>query len=768
MYRYGLAGDTQAAARAYDLLKTILQEDPENHLVKAYLGSAISLLGRDSTDSNERFKYTIKGLKILDKVVALEPENIEIRGLRAFLCARLPEQYFHRNDTAIEDFAYLVSRYEEDDCLFTKDFYCQLLFELGLALNRLGRKKETESTCFKLLSLTDDPKYKELIKQEGIVISNKPSGKKKVERGFAVNSNWTKVKDEKLQEAISLHSRALTNSKPAIEKAFEIFKQAHKRNPQDPLVRAYYADCLAIMGLSSSDTAVMFRHTSHAIKNLDQAVNESPDNLTIRFLRGYNSYRIPEAFFKRTLTAIHDFEYLIRKYEQDPSIFEEETYGQLLCDLGHSYERLDLKEDAKEAWIKLSQFGDSKFKILVDEMIKDDSELSFIELGANPSFDELLKEGQRLYYFAVAGNKQAGLRAQELLRRACFADPLSALAECYYGSCLAVTGRNATNPQEMFQSFFKGLNHLKKGVAKNPNDPQLRLLLADLYHNLSPSFFPASDKAIKEFKFLKMAYEKDNSIFSEEVYFQVLYDLGVCHQSAGEADKAQKVWQMLSKKTADPKFKLLTDVEKEGDADMKATDTVREKYKEIAEELASERSKERSGRKEKKSKGKSKRGSKDQIEELISQGIEDSHKKSKLKNRKKVSKRSKEISVERKRHQEKEKTKDNPSEEKSSRKERKKGREKAIEKAQGKMGKKSSRRGKQRTKDEQPEQKSSSKGKKEGREKAIEIARGIMEEVKSSRMDKRKNREKVIERIMEMVTKKGGSRVKETTPEDQE
>ncbi|MDP4160129.1 MAG: hypothetical protein Q8911_10280, partial [Bacillota bacterium] len=431
LYRLGLAGDKEAVAKAYELLKTILQKDPDNHLAQAYLGSVTSLLGRDGNDQNERFKFAIKGLKILDRVVSFVPDNIEIRGLRAFLCGKLPEQYFHRSETAIEDFSFLVARYDEDNSLFPKEFYCQLLLELGLAYNRLDKKKEAESTCRKLLSITDDPKYEALVKQEGILVS-KSKRQKLAERIYASKSNWTKAKDnEKLEEAVALYRRALDHDKLAVDQAYDIFNLLQKRNPQDPLIRAYYADCLSLLAQSSADTSVLFRHATHSIKNLDQAVNASPDNITIRFIRGYNSYRIPEAFFKRTFTAIHDFEYLISKYEQDPSIFEQEIYLQLLRDLGHSYERLELDEEAKAAWKKLSQSDNPEYSTLGSEMLNGNTETSFSKLGDNPSVAELIQEGIRLYEFAEGGNKKAGLKAQELLRRACFADPVNSLAEGY-------------------------------------------------------------------------------------------------------------------------------------------------------------------------------------------------------------------------------------------------------------------------------------------------------------------------------------------------
>jgi tetratricopeptide (TPR) repeat protein len=596
LYRLGIAGDKKAVAQAYELLKKVHESDPDNRLVEAYLGSATSLLGRDAADPNERFKLVLQGLKVLDKLVSLEPENTEIRTLRAFQCSKLPEMYFHRTDTAIEDFSYLVSRFEENNSLFPTEFYYQILIELGSAYNRLDRKKEAQAIFKKLLSKTDDPKYQALVEQEGVVDSSpeKPKWQKQLEKRPVIKNDWAKAKDdEKLQNAISLHSKALASDTQDAEKALEFFEKAHKRRPEDPLIKAYYADCLSLVGQKATDTSKMFRNAIQSMRNFDQAVNASPDNISIRLLRGNNSYRLPEAFFRRTLTAICDFEYIVQKVEQDPSILPQETYWQILHDLGDAYQRLDMEEDAQAIWNKLAQSGDPQYQTIAEEMINQAYVTDSLDLGPNPSSDELLQEGIRLYDLAVAGNKKAGLKAEELLQKAYQTAPSNALAQAYYGSIMVVNGRNSMDPQLMFSSYFKGLDNVKKAIARNSKDVRLNLLLAYLTYNYAPNFVASTDQAIKQFKYLKMAYEKDNSLFDEEQYLKILYDLGVCYQRAGQTEQAQKVWQRLLKKTSDSKYQQLLGAEEEGDMD-KDRESAKEKYKAMAMEIAKEKARERS------------------------------------------------------------------------------------------------------------------------------------------------------------------------------
>ncbi len=167
LHNSGVDGDKDAVKKAHKLFKKICAENPGDCLAEAYLGSTTALLGRDEIEPNKRFKLALDGLKILDRAVAREPDNIEIRILRGFVCHRLPEMYFHRLSTAVEDFTYVISRYERNRRLLTRDFYCKLLFELGLDYKGLDRIEEAHAAWKKLLSVTDDSRYFELLQQEG-------------------------------------------------------------------------------------------------------------------------------------------------------------------------------------------------------------------------------------------------------------------------------------------------------------------------------------------------------------------------------------------------------------------------------------------------------------------------------------------------------------------------------------------------------------------------------------------------------------------------
>lgn len=162
-HNLGVDGDKEAVKKAYELGKKMYEADSKNHLVQAYYGSATSLLGRDAIDPGERMKLAMQGLKILDNAVLQDSQNIDIRVLRAYVSYRLPEMFFHRTFNAIDDFKYLVSRYEQDNNALRQEFYWQLLYDLGLAYKTVNKTNEYEKTWRKLSSVSTDPKYNNLL-----------------------------------------------------------------------------------------------------------------------------------------------------------------------------------------------------------------------------------------------------------------------------------------------------------------------------------------------------------------------------------------------------------------------------------------------------------------------------------------------------------------------------------------------------------------------------------------------------------------------------
>jgi len=129
---------------------------------------------------------------------------------------------------------------------------------------------------------------------------------------------------------------------------------------------------------------------------------------------------------------------------------------------------------------------------------------------------------------------------------------------------MALAGRDAVDTQSMFGNVMQGLKHVKRAVSRDMNNPELRLLRAYMMFNLPEVFFHMSEKTAKDFRFLASAYERDDDIFEKETYCKVLYDLGVCYERLGDAERAGKVWKKLLAVCPDTKYKSLLSKKLEG------------------------------------------------------------------------------------------------------------------------------------------------------------------------------------------------------------
>lgn len=310
-------------------------------------------------------------------------------------------------------------------------------------------------------------------------------------------------------------------------------------------------------GRDSSDTGEMFTNSIKSMKLFDDAVNRAPDNIEIRLLRGNHSYRLPEAFFKRTATAVTDFEYLIKRYEQDGSAFSKELYNNLLYVLGKAYQQMGMQSEAKTTWNKLAKTSNNpKYKSLVSEELQKNLSEYYLPIKVHKLKGKaLLEEGIKYHDKAVDGDKRASKIAFELLKKSYADNPTDPITEGYYGSSMALAARDSNDPSALFGDAIKGLQHIKHAVSRDTNNTKLRLIRAFMIYNLPETFFHLSDKAVKDFRFLKSAYERDNSIFSKELYWKILYCLGDSYHKSGETESAKKTWDKLVRECPDPIYK---------------------------------------------------------------------------------------------------------------------------------------------------------------------------------------------------------------------
>jgi hypothetical protein len=95
-----------APAKAVKYLDMSLMISPDDYVVLAYLGSATTMVARDSWNFFTKLSEVNKGANLIDKAVVKAPTNIVIRVVRAQNSLQLPT-FLNRKTLAKQDFLYV-------------------------------------------------------------------------------------------------------------------------------------------------------------------------------------------------------------------------------------------------------------------------------------------------------------------------------------------------------------------------------------------------------------------------------------------------------------------------------------------------------------------------------------------------------------------------------------------------------------------------------------------------------------------------------------
>jgi hypothetical protein len=102
-------GDEKETKALTTDLEKWTQEQPNNYLLQAYLGSVYTLDSRDAWPGPGKLTYLRKGGQWLDGAVAAAPDNPAVRFVRAIDYYELPF-FFGKGKTASEDFQILLKQ----------------------------------------------------------------------------------------------------------------------------------------------------------------------------------------------------------------------------------------------------------------------------------------------------------------------------------------------------------------------------------------------------------------------------------------------------------------------------------------------------------------------------------------------------------------------------------------------------------------------------------------------------------------------------------
>ena len=141
----------------------------------AYYGITQILVARDKTSPLSKLKGSKAGMKFLDKAVSAAPQDHRIRLLRGRAAYRLPEEHFHRGQTVIEDYTFLIDRQMHEKGILETESYWQLTYELGEVYCRIGRNQDAIMCWKRLQNETQDPDFQHLLKLKIKSLEGKPA-----------------------------------------------------------------------------------------------------------------------------------------------------------------------------------------------------------------------------------------------------------------------------------------------------------------------------------------------------------------------------------------------------------------------------------------------------------------------------------------------------------------------------------------------------------------------------------------------------------------
>jgi tetratricopeptide (TPR) repeat protein len=151
--RAGLAAQQLAVQRqpgyvekAVERLESVIERDPEDGVMRAYLGSAYAIKARDGGNPLRKLTDIRKAIALLNKAVEQAPTTFMVRMLRGSVFFDLPA-LFRDDRAARDDFRFAAERAETSSSV-PAAVRAEILYKLGVLAQRNGDDKNYQERCF--------------------------------------------------------------------------------------------------------------------------------------------------------------------------------------------------------------------------------------------------------------------------------------------------------------------------------------------------------------------------------------------------------------------------------------------------------------------------------------------------------------------------------------------------------------------------------------------------------------------------------------------
>ncbi|WP_226665930.1 hypothetical protein [Metabacillus litoralis] len=360
------------------------------------------------------------------------------------------------------------------------------------------------------------------------------------------NTEITIVDDDQREEffdrAIELYYHAISGKKDAGKEAHSLFNSLLHDQPQDTELMAYLGAVKALLARDEINLREKGKYANEGLKLLDIAVLKDASNPLIRMLRGNVANNLPENRFRRTQTAIEDFEHIVELYEKNPHAIPESLYVDVMKSLVTANERLGKNYFAKKYANKVKELEPSYQLPRLRDSNNNETNIEDIK----PIFikEELIS----LYKSAIDGNETSLHKVTEQFLELEKQIPADPTIEAFITHCRSMKSTlQSAGYVELFTTAIKTSQSLDKLVSDYPNFYNIRLVRAFQSYRLPEFFFYRTSTAARDFHYLASEFEKDSSIFSMQQYQEILLVLGQCFTKLGMVEEAIQTWNKLVK-----------------------------------------------------------------------------------------------------------------------------------------------------------------------------------------------------------------------------
>ena len=152
---FGIEGDKEVVKKGEKYLEKAIELDSKNAIAVAYYGSILTMKARDAKMPWNKIKYGKKGLSFIDQAVELEPDNLEVRIIRAMNSFYAPS-FLGRLKYSFEDFQYVIKN--DQFINWSADAKAYIYFNLGNAYKK--DNKSVEAKKYYEMALKEAPSSK--------------------------------------------------------------------------------------------------------------------------------------------------------------------------------------------------------------------------------------------------------------------------------------------------------------------------------------------------------------------------------------------------------------------------------------------------------------------------------------------------------------------------------------------------------------------------------------------------------------------------------